>query len=314
LVGYEREHAPGTPSWVDLASADLVVSARFYGGLLGWDTAMRPVDLRAGYMSFQVDGLDVAGLGRLARADEPPAWTTYMAVQDIDDVTKAVLDAGGHTMGPAVEESETGRNALFLDPTGAVFGVWQPGERVGVEMSGMTGAMCWNQLASRHAEASKRFYRDVFGWTAVTAAPGSSGPSHEMTSYTIFRHEGREVAGMIEMDRSWPRGLPSHWMTYFGVDDCDAVAARAAELGGEVSVEPYDVPQIGRTAVIGDPHGAVFSIVTPNARLAGLDRDRGAEGDGRSGAADREIPIGHDDELGIEADHDDIAVADRKSA
>jgi hypothetical protein len=103
-------------------------------------------------------------------------------------------------------------------------------------------------------------------------------------------------------------------MTYFGVDDCDAVAALAAELGGEVSVEPYDVPQIGRTAVIGDPHGAVFSIVTPNARLAGLDRDRGAEGDGRSGIVGREIPIGHDDELGIESGSDDIAVADRKSA
>jgi hypothetical protein len=311
LVGYEREHAPGTPSWVDLASADLVVSARFYGGLLGWDTAMRPVDLRAGYMSFQVDGLDVAGLGRLARADEPPAWTIYIAVSDIDDALKAVLDAGGHTMDTSVEETETGRNALFIDPTGAVFGVWQPGERVGVEMSGMIGAMCWNQLASRNVEASKRFYRDVFGWSSVT----TEGSSPHEASYTILRHEGREIAGMIEMDRSWPRGLPSHWMTYFGVDDCDAVAAQAAELGGEVSVEPYDVPQVGRTAVIGDPHGAVFSIVTPNARRSGLDGESGRDADDRSGGVGREIPIGHDDELGLDPEVDDVAMtSDRKSA
>ena len=296
-MGYEREHTPGTPSWTDLTSPDLVISARFYGGLLGWDTASRgPADLNSGYLTFRVEGLDVAGLGRLADFDDPPAWTTYFAVQDIQATEAAVISNGGGILVAPTEVPDAGYRALFTDPTGAVFGVWQPGEHQGAELVGSPGAMCWNQLASRNIEASKRFYGGVFGWV------GSTTP-HETSTYTSFRLDGREIVGMIEMDRSWPRGLPSHWMTYFRVDDCDAAAAQAVELGGEVSVEPDDMPQVGRMAVIGDPHGAVFSIL------------KGDETEGEAGAESRapiEIP---DDDIGLEDDID-VAVAGskRKSA
>ena len=255
-MGYEQEHAPGTPSWADLTSPDLVTSARFYGGLFGWDTAIRgPAELTGGYHSFQVEGSDVAGLGRLV-GDEPPSWTTYFAVQDADEIEAAVVSNGGATLSPPVDVPEVGRVALFVDPPGAVFGVWQAGEVRGAELVGTSGAMCWNQLASRNIEASKRFYKSVFGWRVGSTTP------YETSSYTQLRLGDRDVAGMVEMDRSWPRDLPSHWMTYFGVDDCDATAKQAVALGGAVAVEPFDMPQVGRTAVLGDPHGAVFSIVT----------------------------------------------------
>jgi hypothetical protein len=55
-------------------------------------------------------------------------------------------------------------------------------------------------------------------------------------------------------------GVPNHWHVYFGAADADATAARAAELGGSVLVEPFDTP-VGRMAVLGDPQGAVFSII-----------------------------------------------------
>jgi uncharacterized protein len=309
-VGYEREHTPGTPSWIDLTSPDLVISARFYGGLLGWDTALRgPADLTGGYLTFRVEGLDVAGLGRLAEADDPPAWTTYFAVRDIQATEAAVIGNGGTTLVAPTEVPEAGHVAMFTDPTGAVFGVWQPGGHRGADVVGAPGAMCWNQLASRNIEASKRFYGGVFGWV------GSTTP-YETSTYTSFRIDGREIVGMIEMDRSWPRGLPSHWMTYLRVDDCDAVAAAVVDLGGDVLVEPDDVPQIGRSAVIGDPHGAVFSILTPNERILGLSRRHGdavAEGDGDETEVRGAIEI-PDDDIGLEVD-DDVAVAGkRKSA
>ena len=319
-MGYEREHTPGTPTWIDLTSPDLVISARFYGGLLGWDTALRgPAELTGGYLTFQVEGLDVAGLGRHDDDEDPPAWTTYFEVDDLEAVDDAVIRDGGGVLVAPEEVPDAGHRALYTDPTGAVFGVWQPGLLRGAGLVGSPGSMCWNQLASRNIEASKRFYGEVFGWEANTTP-------YETSTYTSFRVGGREIAGMVEMDRSWPRGLPSHWMTYFRVDDCDAVAAQATELGGEISVEPYDVPQIGRTAVLGDPHGAVFSILTPNEKVLELYRRRREETENRLGG-DPFVDTGGtiiipDDPLEIELEaaqeasiDDDVAVAgERKSA
>ncbi|HEY8544039.1 MAG TPA: VOC family protein, partial [Acidimicrobiales bacterium] len=231
------------------------MSARFYGGLFGWETAVvGPVERTGGYLAFRAGGRNVAGLRRLT-GDEPPSWTTYFAVPDVDGFEAAAVAHGAATLEAPADVPGVGRRALFIDPPGAVFGVWQGGEGVaGAELIDAPDAMCWNQLASRNIEASKRFYGAVFGWTGVTTP-------YETSSYTAFRLQGADVAGMVEMDRSWPRDLPSHWMTYFGVDDCDAVADLAVDLGGAVAVEPFDMPQVGRTAVLGDPHGAVFSIL-----------------------------------------------------
>jgi uncharacterized protein len=318
-VGYEREHTPGTPTWIDLTSPDLVISARFYGGLLGWDTALRgPADLTGGYLTFKVEGLDVAGLGRLAGDDEPPAWTTYIAVRDIDETAAAVAQHGGNVLQAPTDVHEAGRSALFTDPTGAVFGAWQPGEHQGAQLIGDPGTMCWNQLASRNIESAKRFYGGVFGWIGTTVP-------YETSTYTTFRLDGREVVGMIEMDRSWPRGLPSHWMTYLRVDDCDKAAALAVELGGEVLVEPDDMPQIGRLAVLGDPYGAVFSILAPNDHVLDLYRRRTGEvpavgddedeaGAAVGGRGERELIEIPDDPLEIDVDEDVAIAAKRKSA
>jgi predicted enzyme related to lactoylglutathione lyase len=254
------------PTWVDLASPDVVVSARFYGGLFGWDTATTgPPDLTGGYLTFQLDGKDVAGVGPMADDDEAPTWTTYFAVRNADEAEAIVVGNGGTTLRRPRNRLDAGRFAVFVDPPGAVFGVWQPERHAGAEVAGVPGTMGWHQLASRNVGASKRFYAAVFGWEAEAqpsaSTPDSPSPS---ASYTWFRQgSGNDVAGLVEMDRSWPRGLPSHWMTSFAVDDCDAAAARAVELGGEVSVEPYDLPDVGRMAVLGDPHGAVFGILAP---------------------------------------------------
>jgi uncharacterized protein len=273
LVGYEREseHAPGTPVWVDLTSPDLVVSARFYGGLFGWEAAARgPAEMTGGYLTFRVDGREVAGLAPMPaaamQAGEPPAWTLYVAVRDTDEVEAAVVSNGGATLVAPADVRGDARTAVFADPTGAVFAVWQAVDHPGVELVGTSGSLLWWQLASRNIEAAKRFYGAVFDWDGYTRP-------YETSTYTRFRLDGldgREVAGMVEMDRSWPRGLPSHWMPYFAVDDCDDVASRAVELGGDVPVEPYDMPEIGRAAVLGDPHGAVFTVLTPEAGFDGL--------------------------------------------
>ena len=65
------------------------------------------------------------------------------------------------------------------------------------------------------------------------------------------------------MNEQWPEEIPAHWMAYFAVVDADAAARKVAELGGTVSVEPFDLPDVGRIAVVNDLEGAVFSVMAP---------------------------------------------------
>jgi predicted enzyme related to lactoylglutathione lyase len=253
-------HRPGTPSWVDVTGPDVEVLAGFYSSLFGWDAEDQGEE--AGhYTMFSRGGRSVAAASpSQPGADTPPAWTTYVTVADADAAAATIADAGGMVMAPPFDVFDSGRMALAADPTGGVFAVWQPGEHIGAEVVNEPVSLCWNELTVRHAETALAFYGRVFGWE-VNLAGGDDAPF-------IYRElvlGDRAVAGCMEMDETWPEAIPTHWMTYFAVEDTDATARRAAELGGTVSVEPFDLPT-GRTAVLNDPAGAVFSVITLEGR------------------------------------------------
>jgi predicted enzyme related to lactoylglutathione lyase len=116
---------------------------------------------------------------------------------------------------------------------------------------------CWNELATPDSAGSTRFYSELFGWTPRTV------PFEGMT-YTIFQAnkemDGQDVCGMLQMTAEWGQ-MPAHWMAYVAVPDVDACAKRVTELGGKVCVPPTDI-SVGRFAVVNDPGGATFSIIT----------------------------------------------------
>jgi predicted enzyme related to lactoylglutathione lyase len=107
-------------------------------------------------------------------------------------------------------------------------------------------------------DGSRAFYRDVFGWT------GDTHPFAGDSSYTELEVDGAGVkfGGILLMNDAWPPEIPQHWMHYFCVADTDAAVTRATELGGSVSVPPFDLEHVGRVAVLDDPHGAYFSVIT----------------------------------------------------
>lgn len=111
---------------------------------------------------------------------------------------------------------------------------------------------CWNELASRDADAAIRFYTEVFGWRAETVPVGP-------TTYTTFFLGDEKIGGTMQMTADWGDTRP-HWMPYIAVDDVDATAAKVAALGGKVCVPPTDIPP-GRFALVEDPQGAYFSII-----------------------------------------------------
>ena len=117
------------------------------------------------------------------------------------------------------------------------------------------GSFCWFELATTDQAAAKSFYETLFGWTSADMPIGPAG------LYTIFKHDGRDAAaGYTLPDEQRAMGIPPNWLVYVLVENADEAAARAASLGGNVGVAPFDVMEQGRMAVIEDPTGARFAI------------------------------------------------------
>ena len=253
MAGY----APGTPSWVELSSPDVDASAAFYGELMGWDaTEPGAAEETGGYRMFQQDGQSVGGLMGHMQQGQPTAWSTYVSVADADETAAKVKAAGGTVMVDPMDVMDLGRMAFFVDPTGAVIGVWQPRTFAGADLVNEPNSLCWNEVVTRDAETNKAFYAAVFGWDA--ARPSFEGAPD---TYVIWELDGKPVGGMMQMtDEYFPPEVPSHWGVCFAVADCDATAAKARELGATISVEPIDSP-IGRYAVIDDPQGGSFAVI-----------------------------------------------------
>jgi len=117
------------------------------------------------------------------------------------------------------------------------------------------GTFCWNELSTNNLEAAKQFYTELLGWTLHQSAAASM-------PYIEIEAGGRHIGGMYQQSPETGGSMPPHWMAYVAVDDVDGVAARVESLGGKVCVPPMDIPNVGRFAVINDPAGATFSIIT----------------------------------------------------
>lgn len=121
------------------------------------------------------------------------------------------------------------------------------------------GKFVWHELYTPDAEASKRFYADVFGWTWADA------PMEGFT-YRIASFGGKQLAGMMAFDQmaNGGGGMPPNWGTYVSVDDVDARAERVKAAGGTVMVGPMDIPGVGRFAMFQDPQGGVTALYRSN--------------------------------------------------
>lgn len=243
----------GVPNWVDVSAPDLEVAARFYSELFGWTAHDQGPD--AGhYHMFTLGDQNVAGLGPQMNPDAPPSWSTYLAVDDLDATLAAVAAAGGNVLAPRMDIFTSGSMAIATDPSGAPVSFWQAGEHIGCQRVNEVNTLVWNELTTRDAPAAMAFYRAVVGqeFTPMDVdAPAG---------YQMIEVGGRTVGGVMPMDGDMWGDLSSHWMPYFAVDDADATAARAQELGGGVAVDPTDIP-VGRFVVLTDPGGAVFTVI-----------------------------------------------------
>jgi predicted enzyme related to lactoylglutathione lyase len=252
-----EKHNPGDFCWLELATTDAAAAKAFYGAVFGWSPADIPMGDAGVYTMWKLEDLELGAMyqlsGEQAKQGIPPHWMIYVAVTSTDDAIAKAVQAGGKVLMGPHDVPGAGRMAVLLDPAGAVFAVWEARGHIGSRIGDTDGVMTWSELATSDAAKAKEFYKLVFGW-------GSKAGDAAGMEYTEWINAGRPVGGLFQMPGEW-RGIPPHWMPYFRVAGCDQTAAKVRENGGQVKVPPTDIPNVGRFAVLGDPQGAVFSII-----------------------------------------------------
>ncbi|MFF8271328.1 VOC family protein [Streptomyces sp. NPDC016562] len=253
-------YKPGTPCWIDLMVPDQQAALDFYCGLFGWQGEIGPPE-QGGYSVCTLKGKPVAGIMKAMNPDgsipdpmPPTVWTTYLSTDGIDSTLKSVTAERGEVMMGPIDVMDLGRMAVAADPTGAVFGLWEPGTFPGAGIVNEHGALIWNELSTGDTEAAGAFYSAVLPMTPAVSEEDGDQP------YTEFKVGGHVVAGMMSLDRM-PPGTPPNWLPYFHTDDVDATVAAAGEAGGKVIAPVFDTP-VGPMAVLGDPQGAPFAVIT----------------------------------------------------
>jgi predicted enzyme related to lactoylglutathione lyase len=124
------------------------------------------------------------------------------------------------------------------------------------------GTFCWSELATSDQEAAKAFYAGLLGWQA------DDRPVGDGAYYSMQLIDGKPVAAIAgQPQQQRDAGVPPLWNSYVSVEDADAVAERAEELGAAVHAPPFDVMDVGRMAVIQDPQGAYFMLWQPREHI-----------------------------------------------
>jgi uncharacterized protein len=257
-----ERHIPGAFCWFELATTGQAEAKKFYTSLFGWSSNEFPMGPSELYTIFQRSGNDVGAAYTMKPEHQsegmPPHWLVYVAVENADSVGSRASELGGKVCAPAFDVMDVGRMAVIADPTGAVFAVWQPKKHKGVGITGENGTVCWADLSTPDPATARRFYHDLFGWNFVEGEKDTSGYLH------IKNHE-QFIGGVPPASQRDPQ-VPPHWLIYFQVAGCDASATRAKDQGAQILLQPTDLEDVGRFAVLKDPQGAAFALFQPETK------------------------------------------------
>jgi predicted enzyme related to lactoylglutathione lyase len=253
-MGERTRYEPGTFCLVGLATSDPAPATGFYASLFGWDSEERSAGEVGGYTMMRRGGREVAILYRQTpearAAGAPPHWTSYISVEDADaTVARSGELGGGAVFREPFDVLNAGRVAAIRAPTGAIVSLWQPRSLIGAALVNEVGAWCWNELATTDVERARAFFGELLDWQYGTDERG----------YVSIKNAGRLNGGMREQTEH-ERGMSPNWLPYFTVEDAEAAARQAEELGGR-GLSPTTEIHIGRFAVIADPQGAAFAVL-----------------------------------------------------
>ncbi len=249
------EWVQGSPTWLDLATSDEQSAIEFYGSLFGWTSEANDAGNGAWYHMQRQGDAYVCGIFQPPpERAMPPCWTTYISVDDVDAATAQAAAEGGQVYMQPFDVMENGRMSVVADPTGGVISLWQDKRGTGGTLMGEPYSRCWSELMTPDRDRAIEFFKAMFG-VETDEMPGPGG-----MPYVMLKVGGQPVIGVVQKTPEMPIDLPVFWLNYFAVEDCDATAQKAAELGGSVIAGPWDTMP-GRMALLADRQGASFGII-----------------------------------------------------
>jgi uncharacterized protein len=253
--------ALGSPCWFEFSSTNAPVSLAFFCSLFEWqheDQDMGPM----GIYSFlrHTNGGMVGAHWQMPEAQRamniPSNWGVYFKVLSVDASHRDALSQGATEYVAPMDVADYGRMSVLSDPTGAAFSLWE-------ERSPNTDplvmfephAIGWVELATRALPQAQDFYQHLLGWHYIASSmPGNAG------DYMRIHIDDTRYGGILPMTKEW-EGIPPHWGIYIVVSSVDACIQRAEALGGKCCVPAFNVPNVGRIAVLNDPTGGSFSVI-----------------------------------------------------
>jgi predicted enzyme related to lactoylglutathione lyase len=250
------KYATGSFCWAELAANDVGREKSFYAALFGWRFEDSPHPIVSTYTAASNQSGTVAGFYQLTSEQRSrgiqPQWLSYVAVADADDRVRQAASLGARVRMAPRDSRDLLRLAVVVDPGGAPIGVWQPRRLYGATFAaGTLGTWVWHESAAEDPSHVADFYDRWLGWNIDRTSSDA---------YLISRAEEPARAVIRRAtEGEFPR---SRWIIDFAVSDCDTAVERAVSLGAVVMQPAVNVPHLGRRAILADPDGAPFGVVS----------------------------------------------------
>ncbi len=239
------KHLPGKFVWHDLMTEDVSAAKIFYGALFDWTFEERPRYSVIKHGNQRIGGLvevqSRTGESRTAR------WIASLSVQDVDQASKILLEAGGVIHEGPSEMKNRGRVAFVSDPHGAQLVLIRSKNGDPEDSPANPGGWLWNELWTDDPEDSINFYKNLAGYNSTD----------EIDSYVVLKANGKWRAGVRS---EFDKGLEQRWVPVIRVQNAEDVSKAAQSLGGRVIVAVDKSDDDEATALLADPGGALFMV------------------------------------------------------
>ena len=178
-----------------------------------------------------------------------PHWLGYIGAGDVDASLAQAVRLGARVLMPAQDMEGIGRSAVLADPQGAIFGLFRPLKRAGVEV-GSDMSFTWFELATAERDSGLAFYQQLFGWTLRPPMDMGGG-----FFYQTFGQGTMDFGGCYTIPAERP--MAPSWCPYASCASADQIANKVLQSGGKICHGPVDVPGGGRIVQFLDPEGAL---------------------------------------------------------
>ena len=240
-------HAAGEVDWFSLFTEDAEAAAAFYAGLFGWEIQRGP---SGGLMALR-RGTPVAGINQIEDRLPDTSESLWLAAITVSNLVESVATArelGGTIHQDITRVAGYGSYAIVIDPQGAPVVLAVKEQILGADKG--VGAWLWAELWTRDTEAAAKFYAEVVGYNRGTI-------ERDGNMYPVLSLDGVQRAGLATLINP---DISPRWAPYVGVQDLRATLVRVWQLEGKVLLEPAEIDDEERTALIADSTGGALFL------------------------------------------------------